>query len=265
MSETAILPGAAPFRYDTGSTTGILLLHGFTASPQALHDLAVRLREAGFSSEAPLLPGHGTTVHDLNNTSWLQIERAAERALEQMAARFKKVIIVGESSGGSLALRLAAKHQDLVAGLVTAGASLLFPQDWLVRLTTPLYRRIKPAFRKVHRADVKDRSALSTRVAYTHIPMRAFNRLLAYTRQARAECSRVTAPLLVLQAVHDHAVSPKSADIICDNASSSYKKIIWYPESYHIILIDLEKEQVFRDILQFVQRIETGTLPRTAS
>lgn len=254
-----MLKGAEPFCYDVGSRTGVLLIHGFTASPQALHELGLRLRQAGFSSVAPLLPGHGTTVDDLNRTSWETIQAAAEAALLELAEHVDRVIIVGESSGGSVALRLAAAHPDLVDGVVTVGGSLIFPQDWLLRRLTPLYRWIKPAVRKLHRADIKDRSALETRVAYGYIPLHALNSMLHYNTAARADCPRVRAPLLVLQALHDHAVAPASADVICDTTSSTYKKVIWYPESYHIILIDLEKEQAFRDILDFVRMIDAGT------
>lgn len=256
-----MLAGAEPFHYDVGSRTGALLIHGFTATPQALRELAARLRTAGFSSEAPLLPGHGTDVRDLNRTTWEQIERTAEQALQDLATRVSKLVIVGESSGGSVALRLAARYPDLVDGVVTVGGSLLFPQDWLVRKIAPLFRWINPAMRKVHRADVKDRSSLDTRVAYTHLPMHAFTRMLAYNTAARTDCPRVRAPLLVLQALHDHAVPIESANLICDSTSSTYKKVIWYPESYHVILIDLEKEQAFRDIVDFVRQVDAGTLP----
>jgi len=262
-AESPVLRGAEPFSLDVADAsgrTGVLLLHGFTASPQALRELAARLRDAGFSSTAPLLPGHGTTVTELNRTTWQQIEGAAVEALRAASERFSKLVVVGESSGGSLALRLAALHPDLVDGVVTAGGSLLFPQDRLVRVTTPLYRWIRPAQRKLHVADVKDRQALETRVAYEYIPMHAFNGLLRYNKLVQRDCSRVTAPLLVLQALHDHAVSPKSADLICDSVSSTYKRIIWYPESYHVILIDLEKEQVFRDIVAFVREVDAGSL-----
>lgn len=258
-----VLPGAEPFSIEApGATgqTGVLLLHGFTASPQALRELAGRLQEAGFSSVAPLLPGHGTTVKELNRTSWDQIEAAAVEALKSAAARFEKVVIMGESSGGAVALRLAALHPELVDGVVTAGGSLVFPQDRIVRATTPLYRWIRPEQRKLHVADVKDRQALQTRVAYEYIPMHAFHGLLRYNKLVKRDCPLVKAPLLVLQALHDHAVSPKSADFICDSAGSTYKRVVWYPESYHVILIDLEKEQVFRDIVEFVKGVDAGTL-----
>lgn len=254
------MQGAEPFAHRRKSRTGVLLLHGFTASPQALQELGARLREAGFASAAPLLPGHGTTVEELNRTTWLDIEAAADAALGALAEQHDKVVVVGESSGGSIALRLAAHHPDLVDGVATVGGSLLFPQEWFVRLTMPVYSWIKSTVRKMRRADVKDRSAIHTRVAYTHVPLHAFNRMLAYNKLVRADCPRVRAPLLVMQALHDHSVSPRSANVICDSASSSYKKIIWYPESYHIVLIDLEKEQAFRDIVEFVRGVDAGTL-----
>jgi len=58
---------------------------------------------------------------------------------------------------------------------------------------------------------------------------------------------------LILQTLHDHAVAPESADIIYSQAGSKNKKVIWYPKSYHILLVDYEKEKAFQDILEFVE------------
>ncbi|MCA1691284.1 MAG: carboxylesterase, partial [Actinobacteria bacterium] len=61
---------------------GALVLHGLTGTLQSVRGLADAFARAGFAVEAPLLPGHGTTVEELEHTDWedwLGAARAAYR------------------------------------------------------------------------------------------------------------------------------------------------------------------------------------------
>ena len=65
-----VMPGAEPFSH-SGGTTGVLLCHGFTGSPQSLRPWAEYLAAAGLTVCLPRLPGHGTT--------WQEMARPAGR------------------------------------------------------------------------------------------------------------------------------------------------------------------------------------------
>ncbi len=250
------MPGAEPFTYVGSRGVACLMLHGFTSTPQTLREMAELLQRRGITCRAPLLPGHGTNVTDLNARTWEELQSYAERELLSLCQTHEKIILIGESSGGTIALRLAAKHPDKVAAVVSVGGALVFPFDKVMRTIIPIYKHVSPMQRKVRVADVCDRRALKERVAYRFIPMHMFHRLLQYAQHAIAELPDMTAPLLILHARQDHSVSPRSAEIMRKKAGSRYKKIIWYPRSYHNLLIDLEKQRVFNDILRFVRRIE---------
>ncbi|MFH0830530.1 MAG: alpha/beta fold hydrolase [Parcubacteria group bacterium] len=252
----SILPGAQPFTYPGNDQVACLMLHGFTSTPQTLRELAQILSRRQVTSRAPLLPGHGTHVSDLNGRTWEELEAYAEQELVQLAKTHAKVILVGESSGGTIALRLAVKHREKVAGVVSVGGALVFPLDKVMRTILPIYKRISPMQRKVRVADVCDRRALRERVAYRYIPMHMFHLLMRYAQLAMRDLPEVSAPLLILHARQDHSVSPRSATIMRKLAGSRYKKLIWYPHSYHNLLIDLEKQRVFKDIEHFVRRVE---------
>lgn len=250
------MPGAEPFTYTADGSTACLMLHGFTSTPQTCRELALDLQRRGITSRCPLLPGHGTHVTDLNGRTWFELEAYAERELLALAHNYKKIILIGESSGGTISLRLAAKHPDKVAGVISVGGALVFPFDTVMRTILPIYKHVSPMQRKVRVADVCDRRALKERVAYRYIPMHMFHLLLKYSQLAVKELPQIKAPLLVLHARQDHSVSPRSAEIMRKKAGSRYKKLIWYPRSYHNLLIDLEKQRVFKDIERFVRRVE---------
>lgn len=63
--EPQILKGAEEFTLGQG-TVGVLLVHGFTGSPQTVRGLGAYLAERDLAVEGIRLPGHGTTWQDLN-------------------------------------------------------------------------------------------------------------------------------------------------------------------------------------------------------
>ena len=74
-----------PFFWE-GGPTGILLVHGFTATPAEVRLLAKILHERGFTVAGPLLPGHGTKPEDLNRVRWQDWVEEGEKAYRQLAA-----------------------------------------------------------------------------------------------------------------------------------------------------------------------------------
>src|SRR6478736_8037433 len=116
-AQVAILPGAEPFSHD-GSDVGVLLVHGFTSTPQSLRPWAEHLAEAGFSVRLPRLPGHGTTWQEMNRTQWADWQAETERAFGELVDRCDRFFVAGLSMGGALAVRIAERHAANVAGLV---------------------------------------------------------------------------------------------------------------------------------------------------
>ncbi|MFN2505212.1 MAG: alpha/beta hydrolase, partial [Acidimicrobiales bacterium] len=96
---------------------GALVLHGLTGTLQSVRGLADAFASAGFTVEAPLLPGHGTTVDELERTDWEDWLGAARAAYRDLVGSCRRVVVAGLSMGGSLACRLASEHPE-VAGLV---------------------------------------------------------------------------------------------------------------------------------------------------
>ena len=53
-----------------GGPLGVLLIHGFTGAPTEMRLLADDLHWRGMTVSAPLLPGHGTSVEEMNRSRW---------------------------------------------------------------------------------------------------------------------------------------------------------------------------------------------------
>src|SRR5437763_7746764 len=111
-----ILAGAEPWSAQ-GGPDGALVLHGFTGNPQSMRGLAEALAGAGFAVELPLLPGHGTSIEDMLPSRWDDWSEVADGAYTELAGRCRRVVVVGLSMGGTLAIWLTTHHPE-IAGLV---------------------------------------------------------------------------------------------------------------------------------------------------
>ncbi|MFH0761787.1 MAG: alpha/beta hydrolase [Bacteroidota bacterium] len=96
----------------------LLYLHGFSASPMEGYPVHINLgKDFGMNLYIPRLADHGLDTPDaLLYTTPENMWNSAKEALVLAKALGKKVILVGTSGGGTLALQLAVDYpQDIVA------------------------------------------------------------------------------------------------------------------------------------------------------
>jgi len=126
------MPSSLPFEIHLEDARGaVLALHGYTGGPSDLRYLAGRLAAAGFAVSVPRLPGAGTDMDDLSNTSRRDWMRRAIDTWEDLRSRYKTVSILGYSMGGLLALELARMVKSektvlLAPALITSHKSMRF-------------------------------------------------------------------------------------------------------------------------------------------
>ena len=63
------MKGGEPIFIDKESSVGILMIHGFTSTPDEFREMSVYFSEKGFTVYAPLITGHGITPDNLLKTT----------------------------------------------------------------------------------------------------------------------------------------------------------------------------------------------------
>jgi len=241
----------APFDF-RGDDRGVLCVHGFTGTPFEMRYLGERLHERGFTVVGPALPGHLTTLDDLDRTTWRDWSAGVEAELDALQARCRTVAIAGQSLGGLLALDLAARRRDLAAV-----ASLAAPL-WLAglgRVAERLFHRRGvlhgrlPQLPKLGGSDVRDPRARRANPCYPAIPTRALAELIDFMDVVDRELPAIQTPLLVLHARQDHTAAVGSAARIASRARAARTRIL--EESYHVITIDVERDTVAAEVGAF--------------
>lgn len=100
----------------------LLLLHGFTGSTETWRDLRERLGERR-KVVAIDLPGHGRADAP-SDPSRYALDRVADDLADTLSSRgTDRVVALGYSMGGRVALRLALRHPGRVLGLVLESTS----------------------------------------------------------------------------------------------------------------------------------------------
>jgi carboxylesterase len=249
--EYPVLAGAEPFTFD-GGDVGVLLLHGFTGSPQGLRPWGEALRDAGVTVHCPLLPGHGTDWRDLAARRAGELVAASEQALDQLAGRCQQVVVGALSFGGALALHLAATRPGQVRGVVMVNPWLFTRDPRLLAL--PLVKLLVATAPGVG-SDLADSEAKE--LAYAHVPLRTLASVRAFQRGVRAALPRVTQPLLCFVSRQDHVVDPANTELIATRAGSDDVRVVWLERSYHVATLDLERQSIFDGSVEFVRRATT--------
>ena len=232
-------------------SVGVLLLHGFTSHTNTVSGLVPLLQKAGLDYELPTLRGHGTRYQDLTGVSAKDWYVDAQRALINLWNRVDRVVVVGLSMGGLLALELAMNHPDKIAGVVSVGAALKFA-DPMAKLTPVLSRLVKywPSPDPFNDPECRAKSSRN----YPKFPTAAFGELYRYSQWVADNLGDVHVPLRIMQSKKDQIVAPESANIIYEKVSTPRREIYWYEESGHEMLLDCEAEQVMNDVVEFARR-----------
>jgi carboxylesterase len=237
---------SGPF-YADGGPVGALVLHGFTGSPQTIHDWAESLAAAGFTVRAPLLAGHGGTWQELAKTGGTDWYADAERAFLSLSERCSQVFVAGLSMGGCLALRLAETQGQRVSGVVLVNPSLA--ADTRLIALAPALKYVLRSLRSIG-GDIKKPGVVERAAKRT--PVASVATLPALWRTTAASLASVTQPLLVFRSTVDHVVGPASMKVLM--AALPGAEVRPLGDSYHVATLDNDAPEIFDGTLSFIQK-----------
>jgi len=233
-----------------GGPVGVLLIHGFTGSPPEMRIVGDYLNTRGFTISAPLLPGHGTDVDDMNRRRWPEWTARVEQALSDLQLRCSTVFVGGLSMGSLLTLYLGAHHSE-IAGLVTYSPAILLANK-LIYLT-PVLKYFIGKRSPAGESDLADPEADSRIWCYEEQPLHAAHELLKLQRVVRRLLPAVKQPLLIVQSTGDTSIDPRCGQIVYDEAGSTDKELVWLHNSGHNIMVDAERKAVAEKTCEFIQ------------
>ena len=242
-----IIQGAEEFLLKGTNKKGVLVIHGYTGTPAEMRLLGDHLHQEGYTVLGVRLPGHGTTPEELNETQWQDWYAVAQEGFERLTKCCDEVLVAGLSMGGLLAIKVAAELSVKKAAILSAP---MFVFDKRVPFI-PFLRFFIPVLKKRKR---NYRVAEKYNLAYDIMPTKPLGSLFKLVDICKKQLlKKITAPCIILQSKIEHTVEPRSAQYIYDNISSEKKKLVWFEKSGHILTLDVEREEVFKEIGKFFE------------
>jgi carboxylesterase len=211
---------------------------------------------AGFDVSAPCLPGHGTVVDDMLDTTWADWSSTAEAAYAEVRSTHERVVLVGLSMGGTLCAWLASRHDDVDA--VAFINPMVLPVDPvmqdIVREMVATGEVFAPQV-GTGRSDIADPDAVEN--AYAETPLRPVLTLFEAVDRLEPELAGISCPIVIMTSPQDHVVDPAASDLLASKVSGPVERVT-LPRSYHVATHDYDKQLVIDTVLDLVRRTDAS-------
>jgi len=218
--------------------TGVVLIHGFLSSPAELRAYGKHLAALGHPVMGVRLIGHGTSPWDLRDRSWQDWLNSVRRGYEIISAFADQVCLIGFSTGGALALRLAAELPENLAGVASVSAPVKFRNRNLIFV--PVLHGLNKLAEWVSSLEgiipFPPNESEHPNINYRHIPVRGLYELRRLIDEMTGRLADVTCPVIVIQGTEDRIIDPKSAYTIMEKVASKDTSLHLIPSQRHGIL-----------------------------
>lgn len=244
---------------------GALMIHGLGGTQNDFGSMHRHLKRCGIETYSLTLPGHGATPEALSSV-------CAEEWIDAVQARYRELIdrhevfhVIGMCMGALLAASLCAAERHEKGRLV-----MLSPPIYIDGWSTPWWRAARhlvyrlPFLRskmKVEEGEpygiknrllrnmVKARFARGDPFHYRWVPLACIREVDRLRRRVMRNMPRLACRTLVVHAREDELTSLRSADFIARTAPDA--RVVVLENSYHMICVDNDREQVASSVLGF--------------
>lgn len=227
--------------------TGVLCIHGYTGGPYEVEPFADFIEEhTDWTVKVPTLPGHGKTLRlrRMKAEHWMM---EAEMALRELKKEVDRVIIVGFSMGGLIAMYLALRYKvDRLVLLSAAAKYISAPQ---------LLNEIKETLADAAKGKLGDNQFFQQyKYKLTHTPMGSTAEFLKVVKMVEPHYRQIQVPVIIVQGKKDGIVPVSAAEHIFDNIGSEEKHIIHSDSGKHLICYSDDCEDWFMQVLGFMRK-----------
>ena len=241
-AKEAAIADPMPFfiKPEHGNGFGVLLVHGLLASPAELRDYGEYLVKQGYTVLAVRLKGHGTSPHALRDQSWEDWYGCVQRGFNILKVHCPRLFVVGFSTGGALALKLAAEQRPELIGVIAISVPIKFVNTafMLVSLLHGANKLIGWVSAFEGLVPFIDNEPEHPTINYRNTPVRALYELRLLIARLEALLPEISLPALIMYSDQDAIVSSKSAAIIIDKLGSRDKQIQAIHSQRHGILME---------------------------
>jgi alpha-beta hydrolase superfamily lysophospholipase len=230
----------------------VIAIHGVSMHGTVFDELARRLAADGAVVVAPDLPGYGAWNNTGKTThfNYKDTEKDLCALVSAVRSRYHgiPVIVAGESLGGSIAIRLAATHPDLVDGLILCAPAIkIYHSVHRQTLTDAAIALAKHGHEldlsEFIKYDYSDDSAITDEEMHdplvrTRLGMDEVLSTCEVIATTQKYIKKIAAdmPVLVLQGQKDQMVKPTGVKLLISHFKTKNTSVRVFPDRGHILI-----------------------------
>lgn len=233
------------------SDSVILYIHGIMGSPFEFRKIAEALKDENITFKALLLPGHGRNGNDFSRSNADTWQTHVNKEISQLQRNYSKIILIGHSLGGLLALNAALRYRV----------------DGIILLNTPIktrisFQQISMSLRVLLSSGNSDDQMIRTYRETFSVDLSDWwtlplwiPRLLDVNRVARQTAKmldKVMIPVILFQSMHDETVNSISAELLKRGLGDQLQSLTYLNKSTHAYFVDGEFKEIIKGIKRFL-------------
>jgi alpha-beta hydrolase superfamily lysophospholipase len=245
----------------------VLIVHGLGEHSARYAHLAQKLVDAGIAVFTFDGRGHGRSSQP-KPTAYFSNYEDYLRDIDALFGKVKNyfptipTFIFGHSMGGGLTAAYVLKYQPEARGIILSAAALkpadnvsklLIAVSSLVSTLAPKLKVLKLDSSKISHDPEEVRKYNDDPLVYSDaIPARTGYELLRLMKQVDMAAGQFNHPVLLLHGTGDMLTNPKGSEEFFRKISSTDKTFHRYPDLYHELINEFEKEEVIRDVVDWI-------------
>jgi carboxylesterase len=224
----------------------VFMVHGFRGTPDNFTELSQVLFNKGYSVFNMRLPGHGLINEDeifkIKLRDW---ENYVENIYLDIADQYKKVYFCGFSLGAALQIKLLTKYQNVEKCV------FISPMIQLKKTVIILVHILKLFKKKIYKSGI-DCSIEGElfKGCMPFIPIPQVYETYKLTKKLINKLNRIKSKTLCILSKNDHVLNYEKIKNIVSTKSSF--NLITLEKSFHNSLADVEKEQIAKKVIEWL-------------
>jgi carboxylesterase len=229
------------------SEVTVLIVHGFTGSPQSFEPQIESFQAKGYDVIVPTLPGHDSTPEELEKQRYVDFYRHVHTCYHEVCTR-DNLFVMGLSMGGTLICDLLTKHHEST-GAILVNPLVLPPHESYLGVLDSMIASgasFAPGIGSdIRRPDRTERS-------YDKTPLRAARSLFEATGSLVAHLNEITTRTLLFSSVVDHVVPVESGELLAEVLGDLVDRRL-LEQSYHVATLDFDGERISEESIEFIE------------
>jgi len=245
----------------------IILVHGLGGYSGRFFEFGPYLAKNGMQVYAIELKGFGESPSIKGHINNFQLYTKELRSLVGTAKELhpgKKIFMFGESMGGLITLDFTIHHQEMINGIILVSPAVKDKMPYPLKQKFDIFKAAlfdpMAFFNAGFNAEIFTRDQVMAKrinndpLEVRNLTAKFFLSILKAMTFVNMKPQVIKLPVLMLLAGKDKMISAEAAEAYFKKLLSKDKELKWYPEMYHALYVDKDRENVFKDILSWANK-----------